>query len=112
MTINEILISCYFALWPSVPASAQEKAEPKKACRPYKPIRINVTEDGSYYLRIITWAQMWATVVDNNPGTVGYDLAPDNSSTNIGIRRARMLFYAQMGPRWLILTHFGMNANI
>ncbi len=88
---------------------AQEKTESKKTPQEYKPIRINVTEDGSYYLRIITWAQMWTTIVDNNPGTIGYDLKPDNSSTNIGIRRARMLFYAQMGPRWLILTHFGMN---
>jgi hypothetical protein len=90
-------------------ASAQEKSELKKEPQKYKPIKINVTEDGAYYLRILTWAQMWATHVDNNPGTVGYDLAPDNSSTNIGIRRARMLVWAQMGPRWLILTHFGMN---
>ena len=90
-------------------ALAQEKTDQQKEPQQYKPIRINVTEDGAYYLRIITWAQMWATHVENNPGTIGYDLEDDNASTNIGIRRARMLFYAQMGPRWLILTHFGMN---
>lgn len=88
---------------------AQEKTESKKEPQQYKPIKINVTKDGSYYLRVLTWAQMWATHVDNNPGTIGYDLTPDNTSTNIGIRRARMLFWAQMGPRWMILTHFGMN---
>jgi len=102
-------ISLILAMWVISHASAQEKTESKKAPQQYKPIKINVTEDGAYYLRIITWAQMWATVVDNNPGTIGYDLKPDNSTANIGIRRARMLFYAQMGPRWLILTHFGMN---
>ena len=90
-------------------ALGQEMADSRKEPHLYKPIKINVTEDGSYYFRILTWAQIWTTHVDNNPGTVGYDLAPDNSSTNIGIRRARMLFWAQMGPRWLILTHFGMN---
>jgi len=90
-------------------AMAQEKTESKKEPQQYKPIKINVTKDGAYYLRILTWAQIWTTQVDNNPGTIGYDLKPDNSSTNIGIRRARMLFWAQMGPRWMILTHFGMN---
>jgi len=90
-------------------AVAQEKAKLKKEPQPYKPIKINVTEDGNYYLRILTWAQMWTTLVDNNPGTIGNDLKPNNSSTNIGIRRARMLFWAQMGPRWMILTHFGIN---
>ena len=55
-----------------------------------------MTEDGSYYLRLLIWAQIWTTLVDNNPGTIGYDLKPDNSSTNIGIRRARMLF----GLKW------------
>lgn len=91
------------------PALAQEKKEQQKEPLQYKPIKINVTEDGSYYLRIITWAQMWATLNANNPGTIGYDSEPAKTSTNIGIRRARMLFYAQMGPRWLILTHFGIN---
>ncbi len=96
-------------VWITFQLFAQEKVESKKEPQQYKPIKIDVTEDGSYYLRILTWAQMWATYVDNNPGTIGYDLMPDNSSANIGIRRARMLLYAQMGPRWLILTHFGIN---
>jgi hypothetical protein len=103
------LFTASLVIWLFSQASAQEKVEAKKSPQEYKPIRINVTEDGSYYLRIITWAQMWATLNENNPGTIGYDLAPDQTSANIGIRRARMLFYAQMGPRWLILTHFGMN---
>ena len=106
---TKYLLSAILMLWLFNPASAQEKVEPKKAPQAYKPIRINVTEDGAYYLRILTWAQMWATLVENNPGTIGYDLAADNSSTNIGIRRARMMFYAQMGPRWLLFTHFGIN---
>ena len=88
---------------------AQEKAESKKEPKSYKPIKISLSEDGQYYFRVLTWAQIWATHVDNNPGTIGFDMKPDNTSTNIGIRRARVLFWAQMGPRWMILTHFGMN---
>ena len=90
-------------------AFAQKDINSEQTEKNYKPMKINVTEDGSYYLRVLTWAQIWTTLVDNNPGTIGYDQKPDASAANIGIRRARMLFYAQMGPRWLILTHFGMN---
>jgi hypothetical protein len=106
---HKYLVSVLLAVMLIATAAAQEKAVAPKKPLQYKPIKINVSEDGSYYLRVILWAQMWATLVENNPGTIGYDLAPDNSSANIGIRRARMLFYAQMGPRWLILTHFGIN---
>ncbi len=101
-----ILVAALFLIYDTM---AQEKTELKEESRQYKPIKLNVTKDGAYFLRVLTWAQIWTTHVDNNPGTLGYDLKPDNSSTNIGIRRARMLFWAQMGPRWLILTHFGMN---
>ena len=75
----------------------------------YKPLRVNLSEDGSHYFRIITWLQMWAKLTDNNPGTVGNDLKPDPVSFDIGIRRARFLVYAQISPRWLILTHWGIN---
>jgi len=88
---------------------AQEQSESDKSPKSYKPIKLDLSKDGSYYLRTLIWSQIWTTLVENNPGTVGFDRNPDNSSTNIGIRRARMLFWAQMGPRWMILTHFGMN---
>jgi len=107
--MNKSILILVVALFILNDSMAQEKTESKKEQQKYKPIKINLTKDGTYYLRVLTWAQIWTTHVDNNPGTLGYDLEPDNSSTNIGIRRARMLFWAQMGPRWMILTHFGMN---
>ena len=106
---NKYFISLTIAICLFGYASAQEKAEIKEEPKTYKPLKITVSKDGQYYLRILTWAQIWATQVDNNPGTIGYDFKPDNASSNIGIRRARMLFWAQMGPKWMILTHFGMN---
>jgi len=106
---KSLLISVTLAFLISGNAMAQEKTESQKEPKKYKPIKVNLSEDGSYYLRTLIWSQIWTTLVDNNPGTIDFDQNPDNSSANIGIRRARMLFWAQMGPRWLILTHFGIN---
>lgn len=75
----------------------------------YKPMKLNLNEDGSQYIRFITWLQMWATSNENNPGTVGYDSKANTSSQDISIRRARVLMYAQLNSKWLILTHFGIN---
>jgi hypothetical protein len=77
---HKYLVSVLLAVMLIATAAAQEKAVAPKKPLQYKPIKINVSEDGSYYLRVILWAQMWATLVENNPGTIGYDLAPDNSS--------------------------------
>jgi hypothetical protein len=48
---------------------------------------------------------------DNNSGTLdvnGKDLT-GSSSFDVAIRRSRILMYAQVSPRFLILTHFGIN---
>jgi len=46
--------------------------------------------------------------IENNPGTA---VNADNSqwTSDISIRRARIMAYAQMSPRYLILAHFGIN---
>ncbi|MCH6201702.1 porin [Aquiflexum sp. LQ15W] len=75
----------------------------------YKPLLLKLSDDGSKYVRFLIWNQMWLRSTDNNPGTLGVNGNPKNSSTDIGIRRARFLAYAQVSPRFLILTHFGIN---
>lgn len=75
----------------------------------YKPLVLSLSDDGSKYVRFLIWNQMWMRATENNPGTLGVDGLPQNSSTDIGIRRARFLAYAQVSPRFLILTHFGIN---
>ncbi len=68
----------------------------------YKPLKVDLDESGNKYLRFIIWHQQWIT--SNN-------LADDNSSFQLthSIRRSRMLAYAQVSPKFLILTHFGLN---
>ncbi len=70
----------------------------------YKPLTLKMSEDGSKYVRFIIWNQFWLQT--NN-------LAADNTDLRINpsIRRARVLAFAQVSPRFLILTHFGMNSE-
>lgn len=66
----------------------------------YKPLTLKLNESGSKYLRFITWHQIWAE--DNN-------LSDDASGFSMRVRRSRFLTYAQITPRFLILTHIGLN---
>ena len=66
----------------------------------YKPLTVKLTEDGAKYIRFISWHQIWAE--DGN-------LNNDNAGMTMRVRRSRLLAYAQISPRFLILTHFGLN---
>jgi len=68
----------------------------------YKPLKLDLNEDGSKYVRFIIWHQHW--VQTNN-------LAVEDASLEMThlARRSRFLAYAQISPRFLILTHFGLN---
>lgn len=65
-------------------------------------LKMKLNDDGSKYLRVISWAQMQATYNDD---------VPDNTSkTSFNLRRARVLMFAQINKKFLILTHFGLNS--
>ena len=66
----------------------------------YKPLTLKLDTTGQKYIRFITWHQFWMDVNDREG---------DNSSADFRIRRSRFLFYAQITPKFLILTHFGIN---
>ena len=76
---------------------AREDIDGGKPVYDYKPMTLKVTEDGSKYIRFIMWHQLWVT--SNN-------LAIDDAKfqANASIRRSRFLAYAQISPRFLILT--------
>jgi len=61
-------------------------------------LKLKLAEDGSRYVRFITWHQMWSTT------TLG-----ENSSTDFRLRRSRFLAFAKISKRFLIVTHFGLN---
>ncbi len=83
------------------PAIAWGQDQPKED-HSYKPLIIKLDNTGQKYVRFIMWHQVWATT--NN-------LAVDDSKLTItpSIRRSRFLAFAQISPKFLILTHFGLN---
>ncbi|MDP5106182.1 MAG: hypothetical protein NWQ31_08425, partial [Polaribacter sp.] len=70
-------------------------------------MKVKLNEEGTKYFRIISWAQMWA---QNNSDLPLDANGNEQSSTNISLRRARVLMYAQLNKKFLILTHFGLNS--
>lgn len=65
-------------------------------------LKINFNEDGSKYMRFIVWGQMYAQYND--------DVPDEQKSLEFSTRRARILTYAQISPKFLILAHFGLNS--
>jgi hypothetical protein len=77
----------------------------------YKPLTLKLNDKGDKYVRFIMWHQMWASYTQNNPGTAdvnGADIS-NQWSFDAAIRRSRFIAYAQINPRFLILTHWGIN---
>lgn len=101
----------------TTPASTTPAPPLKPADHSYKPLTLKLNDDGSKYVRFIIWHQMWATATQNNPDTRnakgelidGSEKAKGGWSTDVALRRSRFLAYAQISPRALILTHWGIN---
>lgn len=73
-----------------------------------KPAKVNLTEDGSQWIRIIGWLQVWTRAMELNPGSTVQG-EPEDWAFDVGIRRARLLVYSQIAPRVHLLFHFGIN---
>ena len=65
-------------------------------------LKVKLNDDGTKYFRIISWAQMQAAYNNN--------VADNASSVNFNLRRARILMFAQINSKFMILTHFGLNS--
>ncbi|MBT8316086.1 MAG: hypothetical protein HKP59_00510 [Lutibacter sp.] len=64
--------------------------------------KVKFNEDGSKYLRIISWGQFQAIYNDN---------VPDNTNNvSFNVRRARVLTLSQITNKFLLVTHFGLNS--
>ncbi|WP_210515606.1 hypothetical protein [Hymenobacter terricola] len=94
------------------PAPATPTAPPAVPT-PAKPVpygagmKVNLSPDGSKYLRFLTWAQMWAQYNENNSNTVRNG-NPKSDQTTFGIRRARLIMLAQLNPRFLTFIDLGI----
>lgn len=75
----------------------------------YKPMTLRLDDKGQKFIRFITWHQMWVTHTFNNPGTLDINGQEQKTSTDIAVRRSRFLVQAQVSPRFMIISHFGIN---
>ncbi|MGS2726434.1 hypothetical protein ACU8DI_07475 [Psychroserpens sp. BH13MA-6] len=70
-------------------------------------LKFKLNEDGTKYLRLISWAQVQA----NYDMEESFDAnGNENGKLNFNLRRARVLMFAQINKDFLILTHFGLNS--
>ena len=71
-------------------------------------LKFNINPEGTKYMRFIAWNQIWLRSSQMNPGTMIGDEGISKQE-DIGLRRLRLLAYAQISPRYMILTHIGIN---
>lgn len=69
---------------------------------------VKLNDNGSKFLRLITWHQVWTRYMEHNPGSF-INLAPTASSWDIGLRRSRFLILGKLSEDVMILSHFGIN---
>lgn len=65
--------------------------------------KIKLKEDGSKYIRIISWAQVQLNTTLPSTSTT-------NATAAFNLRRARVLLFSQITDKFLILVHFGQNS--
>ena len=70
-------------------------------------MKFNLNDDGSKYLRVISWAQIWGQYNSDRPLDGNGN---EQADLDFSVRRARVLMYAQINKDFLILTHFGLNS--
>jgi len=74
-------------------------------------MKINLSPDGSKYVRIMTAHQFWARYTENNSNTTNATEELSYDQVDFGIRRSRVLLVAQLNPRFLIITQLGINVQ-
>ena len=72
-------------------------------------MKVNISPDGSKYLRFITWHQVWSRYTENNSNTLRAPGKLQSDQFDFALRRSRLIILAQLNPRFLIYTHLGIN---
>lgn len=76
-----------------------------------KKLQWSLNDDGTLYFRIAMWLQVWTRAIQLNPGTTVLG-DEDPWYGDVGLRRARFLFFGKIFPRTFMLMHFGINNQI
>ena len=72
-------------------------------------MKVNISPDGSKYLRFLAWSQIWSRYTENNSNTQRAPGKLQSDQFDFAVRRSRLIILAQLNPRFLIYTHFGIN---
>ena len=92
---------------PATPAAPPTPVAPAKSVPYGAGMKVNLSPDGSKYLRFIGWAQAWVQYTRNNSNTTRTGVATDDQVT-FNLRRTRLITLAQLNPRFLMLIDLGM----
>ncbi|MDJ0365398.1 hypothetical protein QMK33_09550 [Hymenobacter sp. H14-R3] len=94
---------------PAAPAAPPTPVAPAKSAAYGPGMKVNLSPDGSKYLRFLLWTQVYARYNENNTNTLRGPNNPKSSQLDFGLRRSRMVIMAQLSPRFLVYTHLGIN---
>ena len=72
-------------------------------------MKVNISPDGSKYLRFLSWHQVWTRYTENNSNTQRAAGKPQADQVDFALRRSRLIVLAQLNPRFLVYTHIGIN---
>ena len=72
-------------------------------------MKFNLSPDGSKYVRLFTWSQIWSRYTKNNSNTLRAPGKEQDDQVDFAIRRSRFIVLSQLNPRFLIYTHIGIN---
>lgn len=70
-------------------------------------MKVNISPDGSKYLRFLTWTQVWAQYNENNSNTIRNG-NPTSDQLTLNMRRTRLIMLAQLNPRFLTYIDLGI----
>lgn len=92
---------------PAAPAPPPALPAPTKSVPYGSGMKVNISPDGSKYLRFIGWTQAWAQYTRNNSNTIRNG-APTDDQLTFNMRRSRLILLAQLNPRFLMYLDLGI----
>ncbi len=92
---------------PATPAPPPAVPSPAKSVPYGAGMKVNISPDGSKYLRFIGWSQFWVQYNRNNSNTLRDGIAKDDQLA-FSMRRTRLITLAQLNPRFLLLIDLGI----
>lgn len=92
---------------PAAPAPPPAVPTPAKSAPYGGGMKVNISPDGSKYLRFLTWTQVWAQYNENNSNTIRND-KPTSDQLAFSMRRTRLIMLAQLNPRFMTYFDLGI----